>query len=121
MAFVRWRGNSATLLATVYEQGRSRQVLLAALSCGYHVPTGVREFVSEQFPTIPVDWATVNRAMAEGPPGEAPLTERQLSYVEVENHLLDWASSPISNTRESQQLIATAHLLSGWRSRMNGA
>ena len=31
MAFVRWRGNCAELLATVYENGRSRQILLANL------------------------------------------------------------------------------------------
>jgi hypothetical protein len=31
MAFVRWRGCSAQLLATVYENGRSKQIVLARL------------------------------------------------------------------------------------------
>lgn len=51
MAFVRWRGYSATPLTTVYEQGKSRQVLLTALGDGYRVPTGVREDMTERFPT----------------------------------------------------------------------
>lgn len=41
MAFVRWRGNSASLLTTVYDQGKSRQVLLARLGSGYTVPRSV--------------------------------------------------------------------------------
>jgi hypothetical protein len=118
MAFVRWRGNSATLLATVYDQGKTHQMLLAALGGGYHVPSGIRKMVAERFPTISVDWKAVNRAMAKGPLGEAELTERQMSYLEVENHLRDWAVSPLSNPRESQQFILTADLLSSWRSQM---
>lgn len=31
MAFVRWQGNSAGLLTTVYEEGAGRQVWLAGL------------------------------------------------------------------------------------------
>ncbi|GEO28165.1 hypothetical protein AAC03nite_39500 [Alicyclobacillus acidoterrestris] len=74
--------------------------------------------VTERFPTIPVDWNAVNRAMAEGPPGEAQLTDLQLSYLDVENHLREWAKSSKSSPLESQQLIVTANLLSSWRSRM---
>lgn len=46
MAFVRWHGNSATLLATVYEREKSRQVLLAAVGYRYRVSTGGREDVT---------------------------------------------------------------------------
>ena len=35
MAFVRWRGNSADLLTTVYQEGRSRPVRLAELGGAY--------------------------------------------------------------------------------------
>jgi len=83
MAFVRWRGNSATLLATVYEQGRSRQILLAALGGGYGVPTGVRESVHERFPGLSIDWNAVNEAMAKGPRNAPPLLETQRSYLAI--------------------------------------
>ena len=75
MAFVRWRGNSAALLITVYEKGRSRQVLLAALDCGYRVPAGIQAYVNEHFPDVFVDWNRVNQAMAQGPSSAAPLTQ----------------------------------------------
>jgi len=119
MAFVRWRGYSATLLATVYEQGRSRQVLLAALGGGYRVPTGVREDVTERFPTLIIDWNAVNRAMAKGPLGSTPLTEKQLTYLDVELHLQKWAKQASPYPRESKQLLAAANVLSNWCSREN--
>lgn len=121
LAFVRWRGNSATLLATLYERGTSRQVLLAPLGCGYRVQTGIREYVTERFPTIAVDWVAVNEAMAHGPSSEAPLTVEKLSYLEVENHLRDWADSAQSYPGESQQLLAAATVLSSWRGRVDKA
>ncbi len=44
LAFVRWRGNSAQLLATGYDQGRSRQILLANLH-GAYATTAFIEFL----------------------------------------------------------------------------
>lgn len=118
MAFVRWRGNSATLLTTVYEQGRSRQMLLAALGCGYRVPTGVREYVTEHFPTVSVDWDKVNEDMARGAPGAPLLTHTQLTYLEVEQRLREWATQPATVfPGETQQLLHAANVLSDWRSR----
>lgn len=118
MAFVRWRGNSATLLATVYEQGRSRQILLAALGGGYGVPSGVRAYVSERFPEIPIDWDGVNEAMAKGPPNAPSLTHAQLSYLEAEQQLREWATLAITPFhREKQQLIDAANVLRNCRSR----
>lgn len=119
LAYVRWRGNSAALLATVYEQGRSRQVQLAPLGCSYRVPNGIREHVTEHFPNIVVDWETINQSMAQGPSNAAPLTAEQLSYLEVENHLRDWANVAKSYPGESQQLLAAANVLSGFRSRVD--
>jgi len=119
MAFVRWRGYSATLLTTVYEQGKSRQVLLAALGGGYRVPTGVREDVTERFPTLFIDWNAVNREMAKGPPRGTPLTQKQLTYLEVEQQLQKWATQGSPFPSESQQLLAAANILSAWCSREN--
>lgn len=118
MAFVRWRGNSASLLTTIYEQGKSRQVLLAALGCGYRVPSGVREYVTEYFPAVFVDWAKVNEAMAKGPSDAAPLEPIQLTILEVEQRLRAWANektTPLPGER--QQLLEAANVLSNWRSR----
>lgn len=42
MAFIRWRGYSAQLLASVYENGRIRQVLLANLSGAYFVHESIQ-------------------------------------------------------------------------------
>ena len=67
MAFVRWRGNSAQLLATVYDQGRSRQILLANLHGAYATTASVRKTVAEQFPEVVIDWHAVDRALATGP------------------------------------------------------
>ena len=118
MAFVRWRGNSATLLATVYEQGRSRQILLAALGGGYGVPTGVRESVHERFPGLSIDWNAVNEAMAKGPRNAPPLLETQLSYLEAEQQLRAWATQATPTfPREKQQLLDAANVLRSWRSR----
>lgn len=74
MAFVRWRGNSAELLTTLYDQGRSRQVRLACLGGAYSVDPLVRATVAERFPAIRVDWEAVDRALAEGPPHEKTQT-----------------------------------------------
>lgn len=118
MAFVRWRGNSAALLATVYEQGRSRQVLLAALGSGYGVPTGVREYVHERYPDISIDWDRVNEAMAKGPRSAPPLSNAQLSYLEIEQRLREWANQPITLfLGEKQQLLNAANVLSNCRGR----
>lgn len=92
-------------------------MLLAPLGCGYRVPTGIREYVTERFPTVTVDWAAINKAMADGPRYEGPITEEQLNYLEVENRLRDWADSVKSYPGESRLLLAAANLLSSWRSR----
>jgi hypothetical protein len=116
VAFVRWRGNSATLLTTVYEQGRSRQVRLAALGCGYQVPSGIREEVTERFPEVNVDWRKGEEAMAQGPPTAPPLTGVHLTYLQVEQHLREWATTT-PYPGERQQLLAVATLLSNWLGR----
>lgn len=117
MAFVRWRGNSATLLATVYDQGKSRQVQLAALGCGYRVPTGVKEYVAEHFPNVTVDWDGVNRILAEGPPSPVYPAKEQSTYLEVEQSLRTWAQQLARLPGEKQQLLAAADVLYAWRCR----
>lgn len=119
MAFVRWRGNSASLLATVYDQGRSRQVLLARLGTGYEVPSSLRRQVAQRFPTIVVDWVAVNTAMAQGPVGSPPLTFEAMSFLTVENSLREWTQVPCPYRQESHVLLEAATVLARWRARQS--
>ncbi len=85
MAFVRWRGNCAELLTTVYENGKSRQILLANLPQDY-ASDGVREQVVQEHPDIRVDWLAVERALARGPKAK-PAPEPPLTLLQAENLL----------------------------------
>jgi len=118
MAFVRWRGNSATLLATVYEQGKSRQVLLAALGGGYSISAEVKAQVRAYFPDLFIDWEKINDAIAKGPASAPPLTVEQLAYLEVEQRLREWADKPITPfPDEARQLLHAAQVLTSCRAR----
>ena len=85
MAFVRWRGNSAELLATVYENGKSRQILLVNLPLD-HASDMIREQVAKEHPQIHVDWLAVERALARGPKTK-PAPEPPLTILQAENLL----------------------------------
>ena len=65
MAFVRWRGGCSQLIATVYEDGRSRQITLANLP-DFYVSENTKHHVAQKFPKISVDWSTVDRELARG-------------------------------------------------------
>ncbi len=85
MAFVRWRGNCAELLTTVYENGKSRQILLANLPQDY-ASDWVREQVAREHPDIRVDWLSVERVLARGPKTK-PTPELPLTLLQAENLL----------------------------------
>ena len=82
MAFVRWRGGCAPRLATVRADGRPRQLRLTPLP-GSSAPAALREAIAAQFPTLTVDWAAVDRALAAGPPGRPPLTPTARTWAET--------------------------------------
>ena len=85
MAFVRWRGNCAELLATVYENGKSRQIFLANFQQNY-ASDQVRDQVATEHPAIHVDWLAVERALARGPKTK-PSSEPPLTLLQTENLL----------------------------------
>ena len=116
MAFVRWRGHCAQLLATQYEQGRSRQVCLTNLQNGYYVPEWMKDDVRSRFPQIEVDWAAVDRALAEGPPGSPSPTREQQEYAQVEQVLRQWAAE-VAFPSEADTLRAAAQVLTNLRAR----
>lgn len=120
MAFVRWRGNSAELLTTVYEQGRSRQVRLACLGGAYFVRAEVRTDVTQRFPGITVDWDAVDQALVEGPPHERARALQapndRLEWLQLERRLRYWAAQTVSlRPQEADRLHAAAAVLRLWR------
>ena len=120
MAFVRWRGRCAQLLATEYDHGRTRQRCLANLRGGYVVPQSTRAAIAAQYPEYTVDWEQIDRALAAGPPGAQPLSTQQLSWLEVEGRLREWAETPGILFREAQTLRDAAETLTHWRAQEPG-
>ncbi len=98
MAFVRWRGCSAQLLTTVYENGRSKQIVLAKLP-EFYASDLTKMRVAEKFPHIKVDWAAIDRALAQGPPSgvlKQDTPPEHLDYAAVEHYLRQWGA-PVSS------------------------
>ena len=117
MAFVRWRGNCAQLLTTVYDQGRSRQILLANLRSGFCTSPTLWAAVADQFPTIRVDWAAVDRALAQGPVTGPPATPTQMLWAGVAHQLMEWAMNPqYGDPQERAVIRQAADILTGWQS-----
>ena len=85
MAFVRWRGNCAELLTTVYENGKSRQILLANIPQDY-AAGWVREQVATNHPNVRVDWLAVERVLSRGPKAN-PHPEPPLPLLQTEDLL----------------------------------
>jgi hypothetical protein len=118
MAFVRWRGRSSQLVATVYEDGRSKKVTLANLP-GFYVSETIKREVAEKFPHIKVDWAAVDRALAQGPPGilKSSTPPEHLTWADIEHHLRCWAACAESANRigDATRLRIAAEVLTKWR------
>ncbi|PSR32267.1 MAG: hypothetical protein C7B46_14955 [Sulfobacillus benefaciens] len=117
MAWVRWRGKSAQLVATVWEHGRSRQHVLANFHGAYSLSWSLRESVERNFPALSIDWMAVADALAQGPPEALPLSMAAWDWARVEYHLQVWAHQPWGDTHERASLRAAAAVLSSWRSR----
>ncbi|NLN83952.1 MAG: hypothetical protein GX138_06280 [Firmicutes bacterium] len=118
MAFVRWRGGCSQLIATIYEDGRSRQITLANLP-DFYVSESTKHHVAQKFPKISVDWAAVDRKLARGPSGllkeSTPL--KHLDYAVVEHHLRQWANEAEMAKRgnDATSLRLAADALTRWR------
>lgn len=115
---MRWRGNRAALLTTVYGQGHSRQVQLANLGEGYAIAPEVRDTVAARFPGIPVDWDAVERALAEGPPVQraASVPSERVQWLEAEQQLRRWATRAEPHDHQhAARLRAAADVLALWR------
>jgi len=117
MAFIRWRGRCAQLLATVYVDGRSKQITLTNLP-NFYVSEATMHYVAEKFPDVLVDWVTVTRMLAEGPPNilKEKTPAEHLDMAVVEQYLRKWAAeAKVSNHAHS--LYAAAGVLTELRAR----
>ena len=118
MAFVRWRGNHAKLLATVYGNGRSKQFTLANLP-EFYASEATKWRVAEKFPQIKVDWAAVDRVLALGPSGilKQNMPSEQLDYAAVEHCLREWGDDAKKNglIHDATKLCIAAGVLTKWR------
>ena len=96
MAFIRWRGRCAQLLATVYKDGRSKQITLAAFP-EFNISDHVRNLVKEKHPTITVDWDKIRRDFAKGPPDHLvePTPDEHQEMAIVENRLRKWSRDAV--------------------------
>ena len=118
MAWIRWRGQSAQLMATIWHDGKTRQRYLASLGGVYTVPDWVQQQITDRFPTIPIDWTAIQAALVQGPPGSPSPTAGMLSWAEVEARLRDWVrTGPEGYPGEHEALRAAAHVLESWRAR----
>ena len=115
MAFVRWRGNCAQLLATVTVDGRPRQRLLSNLHGAYRTTPQFRQRIADAFPDVSVDWAAVDRSLAQGPPTAIPPSLEQLQWAEAAHRLSLWATT--SNDPEDRRVLTmAAEILTRWQS-----
>lgn len=114
MAFIRWRGRCAQLLATVYVDGRSKKITLLSIP-GFHISEGDKKTVAQKFPSIEVDWVAIARSLAEGPPDMKEKTPAEhLDMAVVEDYLRKWAKEA-SYQNDAHRLITAAAVLTEWR------
>lgn len=114
MAFVRWRGNCAQRLATITVDGRPRHRLLANLRGAYRTTPQLRQHIAERFPDISVDWAAVDRALAQGPPTATPPTADQLQWAATAHQLSVWATAS-EDPCDRRALTTAADVLTRWQ------
>ena len=117
MAFIRWRGGCAQLLTTIYEEKRSKQVVLANLP-NFDVTRGTRNEVKRKYPDIQVDWAQINRVLAKGPPVRMneKTPDEHLDMAEAEVRLRMWADRA-DDINDTRILYRAADVLTGIRQR----
>jgi hypothetical protein len=115
MAFVRWRGNCTQLLASVSVDGRPRQRLLRYLHGAYRTTPQFRQRIADAFPDVSVDWAAVDRSLAQGPPPAIPPSLEQLQWADAAHRLSVWATTN-HDPEDRRVLTMAAEILTRWQS-----
>lgn len=119
MAFIRWRGRCAQLLATVYVNGCSKQMLLTNLP-DFYVTEPVKRCVMEKFPDVKVDWVAIARSLASGPSNilKEKTPVKHLDMATVEQYLRKW-SQETKEVNDARHLLTAAAVLTEWRARFH--
>jgi len=105
MAFVRWRGNTAQVLASVWKDGKSTQVRVCSLPPGERTVTpGLMAVVARELPDVTIDWTSIQEALDAGPKGR--------EYQEVARQLLAWSAD--AHPQHSKALRDAANVLWTW-------
>lgn len=100
MAFVRWRGNTAQILASAWIDGKSKQIRVLSLPPGERtVSKGLKEVVASQLPSVTIDWDEIQTLLDAGPGGG--------EYMRVAVQLFEWSAS-LDLTREERQKLREA-------------
>lgn len=114
MAFVRWRGRCAELLATVYDHGISRQVVLANLGGALSVSQHLQDAITLRWPHLTIRWTAINETLALGPSGTPAPSPTQRTWLDVAHLLRQWADTEARESYERRDLFAAATLLTAW-------
>ena len=48
----------------------------------------MRRAITDRYPDLPIDWAAIDRTLAQGPPGTPSLAPDAEDWAAVEHHLL---------------------------------
>jgi hypothetical protein len=97
--------------------GHSKQITLTNLP-NFYVPEATMDYVAKKFPDVLVDWVTVTRLLAEGPPNilKENTTADHLDMAEVELYLRKWAAEA-KVAKHAHHLYDAAGVLTDWRAR----
>jgi len=73
--------------------------------------------VAQDFPSIVVDGAAVDRALAQGPATAPAATDQQMVWAATTHQLMEWATNPAyGDPQERAVLTRAADILTGWQS-----
>ncbi len=111
MAWIRWRRDTAQLMAPVWENGHSHQQYLGSLGSEYSVPPHRRAHITARFPTVLIDWEAINRAVATGPQGTPPLSPTAWTWATVEWQLEVWSETGLAWDQTERQALPFAALV----------
>lgn len=104
MAYIRFRGNTTQLLATVWKDGKNKQIVLFNLGGTVTITKNVQEVVEDRFPDVPIDWEAVQRQLDAGP------TEKN-EYQAIADKLRAWSTQLSLDPADARKLIEASDVL----------
>ncbi|MCY0892595.1 MAG: hypothetical protein OWR52_03685 [Acidibacillus sp.] len=104
MAFVRWRGETAQILASVWQDGKSKQVRVCSLPPSQRTITlGLKEIVAKEVPDVAIDWDAIQTELDAGPQGG--------DYMRIAVQLSMWAMELDTPLEDRQKMREVSDML----------